>query len=306
MVGSDLPWVLWSCKERWLPAIVHASEAGFNTLESFRRSWLTDTKKLAKASSRIEHLVLVFGLVLRDITSVQFSVADPDEVDNIPFFCSGEYLSISYAETICTSLQTILDRINGVRERTSITYLIYTCSNHIPLIASPVGDPTDAPGGTSSRPQQKKKRKRAGGEKKKGSRPQRSQEQSKDLANGEEANDATPSNLQHDQPQVTAVRKKVTPKQLQRGRGRSDALSQTFTQDELREIDATVKRAKGKSTVQSSRPLVNTSGLQAPKDTRLQVGTFHVHSIPPGNHFNIAAGCHTARRNRPAERQTER
>ena len=290
MVGSDLSWASWSFKERWLPATVHGSEAGFNTLEAFRKSWLSDTKKLAKASSRIEHLALVFGLVLRDITSVQFSVADPDEVDNIPFFCSGEYLSISYADTVCTSLQTILDRINGVRERTSISHFISMSGVYMLLIASPVRDQTDAPGETSSRPQQQKKRRRIGGGKKKGSRPQSSKTQSRDSPNEEETNDATTANPQYDQPQVTAVPRKVMPKQLQRGRGRSDALSQTFTQDELREIDATVKKANGKSAVQPSRSLADKPRSLPPKQVPLQVGTFTVYGMRLGKHLNLTAG----------------
>ena len=119
-VGGQLPWASWSCKERWLPAAVHASEVGFQTLESFRQSWISDTKKLAASSSRIEHLVLVFGLVLREITSVQFSIADPDDTDSIPPFCTGQYLSITYADTVCTSLKTILEYMTGARERTFI------------------------------------------------------------------------------------------------------------------------------------------------------------------------------------------
>ena len=109
--GTLLPWARWNSPFRWLPEDVYDRDAGFKKLEAFITYWKKHINILPKCPDYVEHLVLVVGLVLRDIHAIQFAVNDPDDLDSTPSYCEGGPLTIQYEDSLFTFLRLIADTL---------------------------------------------------------------------------------------------------------------------------------------------------------------------------------------------------
>ena len=150
--------------------------------------------------------------------------------------------------------------------------------------------PSEEPSASSQRPSspQKpvKKRKRVGNSKKKTSVIQPGKRKIQEEPDDEQNTRSTPANVQTKDAQVATIPKKIAPRKRPRGQVRSDALAQTFTEDEIRQIDATVEKAKGLLSTQTPAPLLNPprskAGNQVPTQVRLP--SSHIRKRPGTNH----------------------
>lgn len=97
---TRLSWATWSYPNRWLPATVYEDDLALISITSFVEHWQHNLERLCASKGHIEHLVLVVGLISRDIHSYQFSNQDPDDVDDTPSYCNSEKLNLSYHEKL--------------------------------------------------------------------------------------------------------------------------------------------------------------------------------------------------------------
>ena len=107
---SQLLWSRWTYTGHWMPSDMYDDEKGFESIENYVRQWKENLATLAQSKSHIEHLLLLTGMISRDIFAFQFSANDPDEVDNCPSYCHNVLFNVPYHDTLMKLLEGVHEK----------------------------------------------------------------------------------------------------------------------------------------------------------------------------------------------------
>lgn len=86
---------------------MYEDESGFESVEAYVKQWRENVHHLSQSKSHVEHLLLVVGMVSRDIYGYQFSADDPDGPDHCPSYCHNALFSITYHEDLMKLIETV-------------------------------------------------------------------------------------------------------------------------------------------------------------------------------------------------------
>ena len=93
-----LPWVRWDYAHRWLPEDVHTSLFAKDAIGYYMEDWAKACTHNERplAMKHLHHFILAAGLLMRDIDKAYFSLADPDDVDNLPRHVLSTQLGLDF------------------------------------------------------------------------------------------------------------------------------------------------------------------------------------------------------------------
>lgn len=86
---------------------MYDDESGFEAIEAYVLQWKENILTLAASRSHIEHLLLMIGMLSRDIFAYQFSTDDPDDLDTCPSYCHNGLFNIKYHDTLMKLLDLV-------------------------------------------------------------------------------------------------------------------------------------------------------------------------------------------------------
>ena len=112
--NSELMWSRWTYTNRWLPSEMYEDESGFEAVEAYVKQWNENVRELSHSKSNIEHLLLLVGMLSRDIHGYQFSTDDPDGPDNCPSYCHNTFFSIKYHEDLMQLIEVVHENARHV------------------------------------------------------------------------------------------------------------------------------------------------------------------------------------------------
>ena len=105
--NSELMWSRWTYTNRWLPSEMYEDESGFEAVEAYVKQWNENVRELSHSKSNIEHLLLLVGMLSRDIHGYQFSTDDPDGPDDCPSYCHNALFNIQYHDHLMKLVQAV-------------------------------------------------------------------------------------------------------------------------------------------------------------------------------------------------------
>ena len=94
-----LPWVGWDYAHRWLPESVHISPFAKDAICYYMEDWVQACTHGGRplTQKHLHHFLLTAGLLIRDVNSAYFSLADPDDVDLLPEHVRSTQLGLDFA-----------------------------------------------------------------------------------------------------------------------------------------------------------------------------------------------------------------
>ena len=94
-----LPWATWNYAHRWLPTSVHSSPFGKDAICYYMEDWLKACTHKGRPlnTKNLHHFLLTAGLLIRDINTAYFSLADPDDVEQLPEHVLSTQLGLDFS-----------------------------------------------------------------------------------------------------------------------------------------------------------------------------------------------------------------
>ena len=112
---------------------MYDDESGFEAVEAYVRQWKENMLTLAASKSHIEHLLLMIGMLSRDIFAYQFSTNDPDDTDTCPTYCHNQFFNVTYHDTLMKLVDLVHTEARSAVEKQGTVVLVINgcCHSHI-------------------------------------------------------------------------------------------------------------------------------------------------------------------------------